>query len=307
MVTPIEATYRESSTALRPSRRPARSAPGPRAHLCLIDQPEPLHPILCQRDFDLIRRVFPLLTSIADHYFRSEVEGLEHFPEQAGLIVSTHNGGLFMPDLYCLMVAVWRRFGLETPGYGLLHGAAFNLPGLGSFLPKLGAIPASPENAKIALRANVPLLVCPGGDADSLKPFRDRHKIKFGSRRGFIRLAIREQVPIVPTVSVGAHETLFVLNDGRRLAELTGFAKHFRIKSMPLALGFPFGLSIGGLMTLPLPAKIKVRMLEPIEFAEPPEAADDEAVVERCFEHVRSKMQTALTKLASQRRWPVIG
>ena len=61
------------------------------------------------------------------------------------------------------------------------------------------------------------------------------------------------------------------------------------------------------LFNLPLPSKIRVRVLEPIEFGEPPEAADDDAVVERCFEHVRSRMQAELSDLASTRRWPVIG
>jgi 1-acyl-sn-glycerol-3-phosphate acyltransferase len=265
------------------------------------------HPALQGRDPSLIRRVFPILSTICDRYYRAEVEGVEHLSDRAALMVGTHNGGMATPDSYALMVAFWRRFGLETPAHGLMHGVGFKLPYFGQLLPKLGAIHATPQNAQRVLQADRPCLVYPGGDLDSLKPFRRRHQITFGNRRGFIKTAIREQVPIIPIVSVGAHETLFVLNDGRKLAELTGFSKLFRIKTMPITFSFPFGLGIGGLFALPLPSKIKVKVLPRIELAEAPSAANDPAVVEKCFEHVTSTMQTALTGLASARRHVILG
>jgi 1-acyl-sn-glycerol-3-phosphate acyltransferase len=264
-------------------------------------------PLLQQRDPELIRRVFPLLASMVDYYYRGDVEGIERLSDKASLVVSTHNGGMATPDLHCLMVAFWRRFGLHTPAHGLMHQFALKLPGFGSFFVKLGAIPASPANVALALRADRPVLVCPGGDEDALKPFSQRHRVLFGKRRGFIRAAIRHQVPICPVVSVGAHETFFVLNDGRRLAEITGFAKYLRVKSVPLTFGFPCGISPAGIFSLPLPAKIRVRVLPKIELAEAPERADDARTVERCFEHVRAQMQQALDELASRRRRVVLG
>jgi 1-acyl-sn-glycerol-3-phosphate acyltransferase len=251
--------------------------------------------------------VYPLLAFLADRYFRSEVEGIDQLTDGPFMLVATHNGGMATPDLYCLMVAFWRRFGLETPAYGLMHRMAFRVPLFASFLRRLGAIPASRDNAALVLRNGFPLLVCPGGDVDSLKPFRQRHRVMFGPRRGFIRVALRQQIPIIPVVSVGAHETLLVLNDGRWLAEVTGAAKHFRIKSIPLSLSFPFGLGVAGLGSIPLPSKIQVRVLSPIRFAEPPGAADDPAAVERCFESVRGTMQAGLDDLASRRRRIILG
>lgn len=286
---------------------PPAQQPATVHHLRLLDPQRYLHPVLTRRDPALVRRYFPVMAKIVDHYFRSEVEGAENLTDKASLITATHNGGMFTPDAYCLAVAFLRRFGLETPAYGLMHKAAFHIPLLGSTLVKMGAIPACPDNARLILKHNFPALVFPGGDMDSLKPFARRHQIEFGHRRGFIRIAISEQVPIVPVVSVGAHETIFVLNDGRRIAQVTGLAKLFRIKSVPLALGFPMGITPAGLGNIPLPAKIKLRILPRIELAERPEAADDPAVVERCFQHVRGQMQAALTELAAERRWPVLG
>jgi 1-acyl-sn-glycerol-3-phosphate acyltransferase len=281
----------------QPLRRPA--AERRPAHLQLL---RPTHPLLARRDDDLIRRIYPWLTALVDRYYRADVEGSEHLSDGASLVVSTHNGGMYTPDAYCLAVAFWRRFGLETPAYGLMHRVAFRLPGFGSLLERLGAVPASRDSAAVVLQNDHPLLVCPGGDMDALKPFSQRHRIVFGNRSGFVAVALRQQVPIIPVISVGAHETLMFLNDGQWLARVSGFARFFRIKTVPLSLSFPFGLTPAGLLAIPLPSKITLRILPKIELAEPPSAADDPAVVRRCFDHVVRTMQASLDDLASRRR-----
>lgn len=267
----------------------------------------PLDPKLLRIDPAFARRVFPVLDRIVDVWFRAEIEGAEHLSERASLMVSTHNGLFHMPDMYTLMVAFWRRFGTEAPGHGLMHRAAFRIPLLGRFLERLGALPASPENGRLALRADRPVLVCPGGDVDALKPWRERHTIHFGERQGFVRLAIEEQVPIIPVVSVGAHETMFVLTDGKALARRIPLARRLRIKSVPLALGFPLGITPAGLGNIPLPTKVRQRILPPIHIDAPPAAAADPAFVDRWFRRIQRVMQTALDELAAERRFPVVG
>ena len=266
-----------------------------------------LHPLLSKRDPDLIRRSFPRVAWIVDKYFRTEIQGAENLSDEACLMTATHNGGMATPDAYALAVAFWRRFGLEQPAFGLMHKAAFAMPLMGNFLVRMGAVHATRENARTVLRSNFPVMLCPGGDMDALKPYRDRHKITFGNRMGFIRMAISEQVPIIPVVSVGAHETVFVLNSGRRTARYSGFSKLFRIKAVPLTFGFPFGLTPASLGCIPLPSKITLRILPRIELAERPEAAHDPVVVKRCFDHVVQTMQAAVDDLASKRKWPVLG
>lgn len=290
------------ATLPRPPGTPAGAG-----RLYAVPPPRELPAVLQARDPAFIRRLFPVLAAMSDRYFRAEIEGAEHLPTRASVMVATHNGGMATPDLFCLMVAYWRRHGIETPGWGLMHQAAFGIPLLGSILTRAGAIPANPRNARAVLRHDAPLLVCPGGDVDSLKPFRERHQVQFAGRRGFLRLAIREQVPLVPVVSVGAHETLFVLNDGRWLARHSGFERLFRIKTMPFALTFPFGLTIAGVPSLPLPSKIRLRVLPRIELDEPASAADDPATLERCARHVRETMQRSLSDLAARRRWVLLG
>jgi 1-acyl-sn-glycerol-3-phosphate acyltransferase len=192
---------------------------------------------------------------------------------------------------------------VDAPAYGLMHKAAFALPLFGRFLAKFGAIPANHANGDLVLREGFPLLVCPGGDVDALKPFRMRHRVVFDGRRGFIRMAIRNQVPVVPVVSVGAHEIFIILNEGRRTARWSGLQRYFRVKRVPMALSFPFGLTIAGVPSIPLPSKIRLRVLPPIELDERPEAADDAAVVDRCYEFIRVTMQRALDDLSAGRRF----
>ena len=293
-----------------PSQRPAYQdvpAPPRAAHLRVVPDEQDLHPVLRQRDSAFIRRIYPTLAAICDHYYRAEVDGVENMSDRASLMISTHNGGYYMPDLLALQVAFWRRFGMETRGYGLGHKAALGLPMARDVLPKVGAIYASPENARIALESDAPLLICPGGDRDALKPFSQRHKIQFGDRMGFIRTALKHQVPIIPVVSVGAHEVFYGLSEGKRLARLMRFDKLFRIKAVPLTLGFPLGVTPGGIFHIPMPSKVKVQVLEPMSFDDPPEAADDAAIVQHRFDQVVSTMQAALDKMAARRRWPIFG
>jgi hypothetical protein len=73
---------------------------------------------------------------------------------------------------------------------------------------------------------------------------------------------------------------------------------------LPLTVGFPFGLSMLVPINVPLPTKIVNQVLEPIDlvaqFGENPDVDEVDA-------HVRSVMQTALDRLARQRRLPVLG
>jgi 1-acyl-sn-glycerol-3-phosphate acyltransferase len=123
--------------------------------------------------------------------------------------------------------------------------------------------------------------------------------VKFGGRTGFVRLALRRQVPIVPVVSVGAHETFRVLTDGHRLAHALHLKELLRIEVLPVFLCLPWGIWIGPYeLHVPLPSQIRIRALPPIRFDLPPSAADDDATVHALAEQVRSTMQAGLDDLA---------
>ena len=121
---------------------------------------------------------------------------------------------------------------------------------------------ASPANARKALQSGAALLVYPGGDYEVHRPFWERNRVDFDGRKGFIRLALQEDVPIVPVVSIGGHETALFLSRGERLARLLALDRMFRLKVLPISLALPWGVNVGDMLGhIPLPAKITIETL----------------------------------------------
>src|SRR6202044_353452 len=132
-----------------------------------------------------------------------------------------------------------------------------------------GTVAASHDNARKAFDRGAPVLVYPGGDYETFRPAWHSDRIEFGGRKGFIRLAMERDVPIVPVVAVGGQETALFLTRGERAARLTGWAKLTRIKVLPVTLAPPCCSSVLALPPrLPLPAKVTIEVLPPIDLAE---------------------------------------
>src|SRR6202043_68867 len=121
-------------------------------------------------------------------------------------------------------------------------------------------------NARKALESGAALLVYPGGDYEVHRPTWERNKVDFDGRKGFIRLALEQQVPIVPAVSIGGQETALFLTRGERLARLLALDRVFRLKVLPISLALPWGLNVGDMLGhVPLPAKITIETLPAID------------------------------------------
>jgi 1-acyl-sn-glycerol-3-phosphate acyltransferase len=268
------------------------------------------HGSLAERDAEFIERQLRLLGPLTDIYFRGEVRGLDNVPAEGPvLLVGNHSGGLVIPDTWVFETHFFRHFGVARPTYALAHNMVMGLPVIGTFLRRLGTLPAHPESARDALRQGAAVLVYPGGDEDTFRPWSERNRIHLARRTGFIRLALQERVPIVPVVSVGGQETLFIPTDGRALARRLGLER-FRIKALPMVVAPPWGISPGDfLFHLPLPAKITVECGEAIDFADRFGDLDprDPEVIWACYEYVERRMQDILDGLAAERRYPVIG
>jgi 1-acyl-sn-glycerol-3-phosphate acyltransferase len=212
-----------------------------------------------------------------------------------------HNGGNLAPDMFATMVAFWRRFGPDRLAYGLAHDQACRAPIVGPWIQKLGAVPARQEHAAELLARGAAVLVYPGGDLDAFKPWRERHQVKFGERSGFIKTALRAGVPIVPVVSVGAHETFAVVTDGRELARRVGLKRWTRMEVLPLILCLPWGVWIGAFEGhIPVPSKVRIRVLPSITLHGSPL---DEDYVRRAREEVRSTMQSAVDAMVAEGRF----
>ena len=233
-------------------------------------------------------------------YHRAEVAGVERIPSGGALYVANHNSYTYTPDTYIFALSALRAHGIDAVPYGLAHEVIYSLPPVNQVLAPLGAVRASHRNGERLLRAGKKVLVYPGGDVDALRPFRDRHRLVFGGRKGYVRLALRSGVPIVPVVTAGAHGTFVVLDDLRWLARAIGADRLLRVKVWPLTLSFPWGLTLGPPPPwIPFPAKILIEVLDPVVFDRSgADAADDEAYVARCASLVEEPMQAALSRLA---------
>jgi 1-acyl-sn-glycerol-3-phosphate acyltransferase len=254
-------------------------------------------------DPGLTERVIGWLRPLIKGYHRAEVRGLESFPQGGALVVSNHSGGLFPMDIPVFATGFYEQFGYDRPVYTLSHDMLFNGPQGGSLI-RTGFIRANHENADEALRSGGVVVVFPGGDYDVYRPTLSENKIDFDGRTGYVRAALNAGVPIVPAVAIGGQETQLYLSRGMGLARALRLDKLMRVKILPISVGFPFGLSAVLPVNVPLPAKIVMQVLEPIDVrAEFGDAPDIDAV----DAHVRRVMQKALDALAKERRLPVIG
>ncbi len=260
---------------------------------------------LDERDPDFIRERLPLLWLLASIWFRGEVRGLGNIPDSGPvLLVGNHSGGNMTPDTIVFTLAFNTYFGVERPFFQLAHNLVLSMPGLAQ-LRKFGTVAASPQNGSKALAGGAALLVYPGGDYEVHRPSWHGHQVDFGGRKGFIKLALEQEVPIVPVVSIGGQETALFLSRGEGLARLLRLDKMFRLKVLPISLALPWGLNVGDMLGhLPAPAKITIETLPPIDLRE--EFGPDPDV-EDVYDHIRRLMQAALDALAAERRLPVIG
>jgi len=258
-----------------------------------------------QRDPSFIAPFMDLIEALGEAYFRWEVRGIEQVPPSGpALIVGSHNGGVVNTDSLLTLLAIWRRFGPERVVRPLSHDFVFFDPVLGRIANRLGVLRAGHGVAAQAFARGDMVLVYPGSDLDTWRPFRQRNRIELGGRKGFLKLALRERVPIVPVVSAGTSEQMFVLSRGDAIARVLGLKRLLRTETFPIMLALPWGLSSAYFPYFPLPAQTTVRFGSPIRFAElDPGQADDPAVLDRCYAEVHAQMQALLDSVTDGRRW----
>jgi 1-acyl-sn-glycerol-3-phosphate acyltransferase len=257
------------------------------------------------RDPGYIRSTVRLTWPLIAAWFRPDIRGLDQIPARGPvLLVGNHSGGNVAPDTLVFTMAFYRRFGAERRFFQLAHHLVMSTPWL-SFLRKYGTVEADWEHARAALDSGAAVLVYPGGDWETHRPTWHRNRVEFHHREGFVRLALEAGVPIVPVVSIGGQETALFLTRGERAAHALHLDSRFRLKVLPVSLALPWGLDIGDMFGhVPLPAKITIEVLQPIDLRE---RFGPDPDVDEVYDAITGLMQEKLDELAAQRRWPVIG
>ena len=259
-----------------------------------------------QRDPDFIRRYLPAIARYTS-YFTPEVRGLDQLPAKGpALVVGNHSCLFYMPEIWTCGQAVLSRRGIDAPAYVLAYDLLFAVPGVGPSLRRLGAIPASTSQASSALARGACVLVYPGGDLEACRPWTQRNKVDFAGRKGFVQLALRCGVPVVPVVAHGGHHAVVVLARGDRLARAAGL-NTLRIHVFPLLAGFPFGVTSVLTPPLPMPAHLTLEFLPALDWTGyGRDAAGDAGIVSACYDDITGRLQAALDRLAAEHPYPLL-
>ncbi|WP_437642162.1 lysophospholipid acyltransferase family protein [Sorangium sp. So ce854] len=240
-------------------------------------------------------RYRPLFDFLYRHYFRIDLEGIEHIPSEGRcLVVSNHSGGPIPYDGLMLRAAVRREHPAQRELRWLADDFVYYLPFAGTLMNRLGAVRACQENAERLLAGERLIAVFPEGAKGSGKLYKDRYRLQRFGRGGFIRLCLRTRTPLVPCAIVGAEETNPLLYRVEHVTRALG------IPYLPITPTFPL---LGPLGLVPAPTKWKIRLAEPVRFdAYGPEAADDELLVRRLAERVRATIQGLIDDTLATRR-----
>jgi 1-acyl-sn-glycerol-3-phosphate acyltransferase len=260
----------------------------------------------------LLKLQQPFYDLLNKFYFRLEVDGWERVPERPCLVVGVHSGGALTMDAWTLVNAWHTHFEGKRHLHGTAHDVLMATPGLGDYFRAVGVIAAHRKSVGATLAAGQDVVVWPGGEVDAMRSWRNRDVATLGGRTGFVKQAIRSRVPILPVATVGGHDTVFVVSEGKWLAnaldKVTGLKSTLRGANLPIIAGFPFPVAVEVLPAhVPLPAKIRTELLEPIEVDEDPDRVNDDAYVRKIYDRVQSEIQAGMDRLAAKRRMPVLG
>jgi 1-acyl-sn-glycerol-3-phosphate acyltransferase len=228
------------------------------------------------------------------YWFRAEVEGIKNVPSAGGALLVSNHAGALPPDAAMLAKAIREEHPHPRPLNITVEHFFKGYPGFSALLPKLGYVAAHPANVHRLLHDEEQLvLVFPEGRKGTEKLYKDRYRLRRFGRGGFVEAAMRARAPIVPACVVGAEEAAPVFAQVGLLKRLTG------LLYFPVTPTFPH-LGLLGMLGY-LPAKFKLRFLEPIEFG-PGDTHEDKALVQTIAHEVRARIQEGLWDMLGTRK-----
>ena len=222
----------------------------------------------------LIFRVLPrFLLEILRKYFRLEIEGVENIPRRGAVVIAPNHSGYTGFDAF-LLGHIVQEEAKRVPRV-LTHHFWFLTETTGIPAQKMGFTEATYENGLNALKKGNAIVLFPEGEQGNFKPTSERYQLQ-EFRRGFVRMALEAQCPIVPVVILGAEETHINLKKLK-------FTKFLKGSVIPLPLN-----------VIPLPAKWRIRFLEPIHLPYKASAVDDSELMHEIAQDIQEKMQAAI-------------
>ena len=233
-------------------------------------------------------------------WFRVEWEGLEHVPTEGGALLVGNHAGAIPSDAPVVMHGIETELG--RPLYGMADNLFRVVPVVGTLWSRAGGVPAHPDNAYRLLHDEQQLaLVFPEGTKGTGKLVRERYQLRRFGRGGFVEIAMRAGVPVVPLAIVGNEEAMPILYKSGRLAKL------LNVPYFPVTANqFVFGPLLG--LVLPLPAKFRIRVLPPVRFdVAPDQERYNRSVVIEHSDRIRESIQSAVYELLRQRRSVWVG
>jgi 1-acyl-sn-glycerol-3-phosphate acyltransferase len=231
------------------------------------------------------------------YWFRAEVEGIENVPAAGGaLLVSNHSGAL-PPDAAMIAKAIREEHPSPRQLYLTVEHFFKGYPGFSMLIPKIGGVAAHPANVHRLLYDERELvLVFPEGRKGTEKLYKDRYRLRRFGRGGFVEAAMRAEAKLVPVCVVGAEEAAPIFAHVNLMQRLTG------LLYFPITPTFPWLGPLG--MLGYLPAKFKLRFLEPIDTVELGGAAAvaDKALVQTIAQEIRARIQENLHQMVARRK-----
>jgi len=228
------------------------------------------------------------------YWFRVEWDGMEKIPTEGGALLIANHAGAIPSDAPAIMHGIETELG--RPVYGLADYFFKTMPVVGTLWSRTGGVPAHPDNAYRLLHDEQQLaLVFPEGTKATSKTYTDRYRLRRFGRGGFIEIAMRAGVPIIPIAVVGAEESMPIVFRAGGLARLLKLP-YFPVTVNSLLLG-PVGY------VTYFPVKMKMRVLDPITFdVEPSLERYSRSKVMDEAENIRAILQEALHDMLRERR-----
>jgi 1-acyl-sn-glycerol-3-phosphate acyltransferase len=240
---------------------------------------------------EIIRRLY---NPLYRHWFRVEWDGLEKIPRTGGALLVANHAGAIPSDAPVIMHGIEEE--LRRPVYGLADFFFKTVPFVGTAWSRVGGVAAHPDNALRILRDQGQLaLVFPEGTKGPSKTYADRYRLRRFGRGGFVEIAMRAGVPIIPIAVVGAEESMPIMMRLPNVARVIG-VPYVPITANMVLFG-PLGL------LLYFPSKFKLRVLDPVTFDVPPgqERYSKSRVMEEA-ENIRMSLQESLYDMLRERR-----